>query len=42
MKMHEFKLRLICGVNDLIDDYKLRISKYQKIEIIELKDSNII
>lgn len=21
MKMHEFKLRLICGVNDLIDDY---------------------
>lgn len=21
MKIHEFKLRLICGVNDLIDDY---------------------
>ena len=21
MKMHEFKLRLVCGVNDLIDDY---------------------
>lgn len=28
-------------LNDLIDDYKLRISKYHKIEIIELKDSNI-
>ena len=28
-------------LSDLIDDYKLRISKYQKIEIIELKDSNI-
>ena len=27
---------------DLIEDYKLRISKYQKIEIIELKDSNKI
>ena len=27
-------------LTDLIDDYKLRISKYQKIEIIELKDSN--
>ena len=26
---------------DLIDDYKTRISKYHKIEIIELKDSNI-
>ena len=26
---------------DLIDDYKNRISKYHKIEIIELKDSNI-
>lgn len=25
---------------DLIEDYKLRITKYQKIEIIELKDSN--
>ena len=24
---------------DLINDYKLRISKYQKVEIIELKDS---
>ena len=28
-------------LNDLIDDYKTRISKYHKIEIIELKDSNI-
>ena len=27
---------------DLINDYKSRISKYHKIEIIELKDSNII
>ncbi len=26
---------------DLINDYKTRISKYQKIEIIELKDNNI-
>ena len=26
-------------LSDLINDYKLRISKYQKIEIIELKDS---
>lgn len=26
-------------LGDLINDYKLRISKYQKIEIIELKDS---
>ena len=26
-------------LNDLINDYKLRLSKYQKIEIIELKDS---
>ena len=25
---------------DLIEDYKTRITKYQKIEIIELKDSN--
>lgn len=29
-------------LNDLIDDYKTRISKYHKIEIIELKDSDII
>ena len=28
-------------LNDLIDDYKTRITKYHKIEIIELKDSNI-
>lgn len=42
-------LKIICVgkikekyLNDLIDDYKLRISKYQKIEIIELKDSNKI
>ncbi len=28
-------------LNDLIDDYKKRISKYTKLEIIELKDSNI-
>ena len=27
-------------LNSLIDDYKLRISKYHKIEIIELKDEN--
>ncbi len=29
-------------LNDLINDYKNRISKYHKIEIIEVKDSNII
>lgn len=29
-------------LNDLIDDYKKRISKYQKLEIIELKDTNIL
>lgn len=28
-------------LNDLINDYKNRISKYHKIEIIELKDNNI-
>ncbi len=28
-------------LNDLINDYKTRISKYHKIEIIELKDNNI-
>lgn len=28
-------------LNDLIEDYKNRISKYHKLEIIELKDSNI-
>ena len=28
-------------LNKMIDDYKTRISKYHKIEIIELKDSNI-
>ena len=28
-------------LTDLIYDYKTRISKYQKIEIIELKDNNI-
>lgn len=26
-------------LSDMIDDYKTRITKYQKIEIIELKDS---
>ena len=29
-------------LNDLINDYKTRISKYHKIEIIELKDNDII
>lgn len=28
-------------LSDLINDYKLRISKYHKIEIIELKDNEI-
>lgn len=28
-------------LNDLINDYKTRITKYHKIEIIELKDTNI-
>lgn len=28
-------------LSDLINDYKIRINKYHKIEIIELKDSNI-
>ena len=28
-------------LDELINDYKTRISKYHKIEIIELKDSNI-
>ena len=28
-------------LSDLINDYKVRISKYHKIEILELKDSNI-
>ena len=28
-------------LEDFINDYKMRISKYTKIEIIELKDSNI-
>lgn len=28
-------------LNDLINDYKTRISKYHKIEIIELKDTSI-
>ncbi len=27
-------------LNDMIEDYKKRISKYHKIEIIELKDTN--
>ncbi len=41
-------IRIICVgkikekyLTDLINDYKTRISKYQKIEIIELKDNNI-
>lgn len=29
-------------LNKLINDYKQRITKYHKLEIIELKDSNII
>ena len=29
-------------LNDLIEDYKTRISKYTKIEIIEIKDSDIL
>jgi 23S rRNA (pseudouridine1915-N3)-methyltransferase len=28
-------------LNDLINDYKTRITKYSKIEILELKDNNI-
>ena len=28
-------------LSDLINDYKLRISKYHKIEIVELKDSEM-
>lgn len=28
-------------LSDLINDYKTRINKYHKLEIIELKDSNI-
>lgn len=28
-------------LTDLINDYKMRISKYSKIEIIEIKDSNV-
>ncbi len=28
-------------LNDFIEDYKTRISSYHKIEIIELKDSDI-
>ncbi len=28
-------------LTDLINDYKMRITKYSKIEIIEIKDSNI-
>ena len=41
-------IRIICVgklkekyLTDFIDDYKTRLSKYTKIEIIELKDSNI-
>ena len=41
-------IKIICAgkikekyLNELINDYKTRISKYHKIEIIELKDSNI-
>ena len=40
-------IRIIClgkikeaYLNDLINDYKKRISKYHKLEIIELKDIN--
>ena len=40
-------IKLICMgkikedyLNKLIDDYKKRISRYHKIEIIELNDSN--
>ena len=28
-------------LNDLVNDYKNRINKYHKLEVIELKDSNI-
>ena len=28
-------------LNELIDDYKKRISKYHKLNIIELPDNNI-
>lgn len=42
-------IRIICVgkikekyLSELINDYKMRISRYHKIEIIELKDSNII
>ena len=28
-------------LTDLIDDYKSRVNKYHKLEIVELKDSNI-
>ena len=41
-------IRIVCVgkikedyLNKLIDDYKTRISKYHKIEIIELKDNDI-
>ena len=41
-------IRIICVgkikenyLKDLIKDYELRIKKYHKLEIIELKDSNI-
>ena len=40
-------IRIICSgkikeqyLNDLIDDYKKRISKYHKLEIVEVKDEN--
>jgi 23S rRNA (pseudouridine1915-N3)-methyltransferase len=29
-------------LNEFINDYKTRITKYSKIEIVELKDSNIL
>ena len=41
-------IRIVCVgkikekyLTDLINDYKLRISKYQSVEIVELKDNNI-
>ena len=41
-------IRIVCVgkikenyLNDLINDYKTRITKYHKIEIIELKDNDI-
>ena len=29
-------------LKDLVDDYKNRVNKYHKLEIVELKDSDIL